>query len=44
MLPDPSLVSIVIEGGHNLDIGLNLTPFLRIADQLEKHSEIIARI
>lgn len=27
-----------------MDIGLNLTPFLRIADQLEKHSEIISRI
>ena len=36
MLPDPSLVSLVIEG-NNMCIGLNLTPFMRATSILEKH-------
>ncbi len=43
MLPDPSMVSLVIEG-HNLCIGLNLSVFMRIGNLLEKHSDIIKRM
>lgn len=40
MVPDPSIVSLVIEG-HNLCIGLNLTSFMRIGNLIEKHTDII---
>lgn len=41
ILPDPSIVSFVIEGSHTLAVGFNLTSFLRTTDLIEKHSEII---
>lgn len=44
MLPDPSMVSIVIEGASHLVIGLNLSVFLRMGNLLEKHSEIIKKV
>jgi hypothetical protein len=44
MLPDPSMVSLVIEGGNQLVIGLNLTVFMRMGALIEKHSEIIKRM
>lgn len=43
MLPDPSIVSLVIEG-HHLCIGLNLTSFLRAGNLIEKHSDIIKKM
>ena len=43
MLPDPSILSLVFEG-HNLCIGLNLTPFLRISHLIEAHKTIIHKI
>ena len=43
MLPDPSLVSLVIEG-NNLCIGLNLSMFLRATAVLEKHQDIIQKV
>jgi hypothetical protein len=44
MLPDPSLASLVVEGGHTLAIGLNLSVFLRLGSLLDRHSEIIKRM
>ena len=41
MIPDPSLVSFVIEGGHTLSIGLNLTSFVPSQALVERHAEII---
>lgn len=43
MLPDPSLLSLVFEG-HNLCIGLNLTPFAKISHIIEPHKPIIEKI
>ncbi len=44
MLPDPSMVSLVLEGHSLLCIGLNLTMFMRIGNLIEKHSDIIKRM
>jgi hypothetical protein len=43
MVPDPSIVSFVFEG-HHLNIGLNLTSFMRIGHLIEAHSEIISKV
>jgi len=43
MLPDPSLLNIVMEG-HNMCIGFNVTPILRIAHYIEPHKEIIKKV
>jgi len=43
MVPDPSIVSFVFEG-HNLNIGLNLTAFMKIGNFIEAHSEIISKV
>lgn len=43
MVPDPSIVSFVFEG-HNLNIGLNLTSFMRIGHLIEAHSDLISKV
>lgn len=41
MLPDPSIVSFVVEGGHTLCVGVNLTSLLPSQALVDKHAEII---
>ena len=43
MLPDPSIVSLVIEGDF-LVIGVNLTMFMRAGNLIEKHQDIISKM